>query len=112
RAQLARVYEAQFHFVDPGSFGSIGDEDGRRALTLLERFVKPDMLVRETARPLERADAAGAMGERSVSGAASLPLIATPDSARPSDAVANSRMRRLPLLEWLGDNQRLVLLGD
>ena len=51
RAQLASVYEAQFQFVDPGSFGSISDEDGRPALTLLERFLKPDVLVRETARP-------------------------------------------------------------
>lgn len=114
RAQLARVYEAQFQFVDPGSFGSISDEDGRPALTLLERFLKPDMLVRETARSFERADIAGAEGKRSATGTgtAASPLIAAPDSTAPSDAVANSRMRRLPLAEWLGDSQRLVLLGD
>ncbi|MDX1296733.1 MAG: NACHT domain-containing protein [Pseudomonas sp.] len=112
RAQLARIYEAQFQFVDPGSFGSISDEDGRPALTLLERFLKPDMLVRETARPLERADIVGVEGERSSSGAAASPLIAAPANSRPSDAVANSRMRRLPLAEWLCDGQRLVLLGD
>lgn len=112
RAQLARVYEAQFQFVDPGSFGSIGDEDGRPALTLLERFLKPDMLVRETTRPPERADVGGAEGERSASGAAASPLLAAPDSTRPSDPVASSRMRRLPLVEWFSDGQRLVLLGD
>lgn len=110
RSQLACVYEAQFQFVDPGSFGSIGDEDGRPALTLLERFIKPDMLVRETARQLERADLTE--GERSANGAAASQSIVAPDSTRPSDAVANSRMRRLPLDEWLGDSQRLVLLGD
>lgn len=114
RAQLARVYEAQFQFVDPGSFGSIGDEDGRPALTLLERFLKPDMLVRETARSFERADLAGADSKRNAisTDTAALPLIAAPDSTGPSDAAANSRMRRLPLTEWLGDSQRLVLLGD
>ncbi|MDP3670874.1 MAG: NACHT domain-containing protein [Telluria sp.] len=112
RTQLARVYEAQFQFVDPGSFGSIGDEDGRPALTLLERFLKPDMLVRETTRLPERADSPAAEGELSASGAASSPLREAPNSPRPSEAVANSRMRRLPLVEWLGDGQRLVLLGD
>lgn len=112
RAQLARVYEAQFQFVDPGSFGSIRDEDGRPALTLLERFLKPNMLVRETARSLERADVPGTEGERSAISAAVSSVIATPDSNRQSESVANSRMRRLPLVEWLGDGQRLVLLGD
>lgn len=105
RAQLARVYEAQFQFVDPGSFGSIGDEDGRPALTLLERFLKADILIRESARLSDRADIRGTDIERS-SGAAAI------DSPRPSEAVANSRMRRLPLVEWLGDGERLVLLGD
>lgn len=112
RAQLARVYEAQFQFVDPGSFGSISDEDGRPALTLLERFLKPDMLVRETARALERIDISAIDGERSISGTTVSPQSAAPASPRLSDAVANSRMRRLPLAEWLGDSQRLVLLGD
>lgn len=112
RAQLARVYEAQFQFVDPGSFGSISDEDGRPALTLLERFHKPDMLVRETVRALERVDIAAAEGERNASGSMTSPEIAAPTSSRLSNTVANSRMRRLPLAEWLGDSQRLVLLGD
>jgi hypothetical protein len=65
RAQLARVYAAQFQSVDPGSFGSISDEDGRPALTLLERFLKPDMLLRESARPLERSDFTRAASETS-----------------------------------------------
>lgn len=112
RAQLARVYEAQFQFVDPGSFGSIGDEDGRPALTLLERFLKPDILVRETVRSLERADITGTEGSQNASSASALSLIAEPNSTRQSDAIANSRMRRLPLVEWLIDGQRLVLLGD
>jgi len=112
RAQLARVYEAQFQFVDPGSFGSIGDEDSRPALTLLERFLKPDILVRETAWPVERADIARTERKQSAGDATASPLIVAPDSIRPIDAVANSRMRRLPLVEWLGDGQRLVLLGD
>ena len=112
RAQLARVYAAQFQSVDPGSFGSISDEDGRPALTLLERFLKPDMLLRESARPLERSDFTRAASETSTSGRAASPLPKSPDGSRPNDVVANSRMRRLTLAEWLGDSQRAVVLGD
>jgi energy-coupling factor transporter ATP-binding protein EcfA2 len=112
RAQLARVYEAQFQFVDPGSFGSIRDEIGRPALTLLERFLKPDIMVRETSRSFERSDVSGAEVEPGAVSTAASSSTANPDSARPSEIVANGRMRRLPLVEWLGDGQRLVLLGD
>lgn len=111
RAQLARVYDAHFQFVDPGSFGSIGDEDGKPALTLLERFCRPDILVRETSITPERTDDSMARDEQSASSAASL-LLAASGSIRSSGAVTNSRMRRLPLTEWFGGSQRLVLLGD
>lgn len=110
RAQVARVYESQFQFVDPGSFGSLSDEDGRPALTLLERFLKPDILMRETGRFIEPAEIVSDE-ERSTAAVAS-PMSAVSGSARRSDAAANSLMRRLPLVEWLGDNRRLVLLGD
>nr|MBW0151060.1 NACHT domain-containing protein [Phenylobacterium sp.] len=112
RAQLARVYEAQFHFVDPGSFGSIGDEDSRPGLTLLERFEIPDMLMREIDRPVERVEIAGGQegqdAEAGKNGAAS----ASPDSTRGSAAAAGSRVRRVPLGEWFGEEDRLVVLGD
>lgn len=111
RAQLARVYSAQFQSVDPGSFGSIGEQDGRPALTLPERFLKPDMLLRETALSVERGGLARADSERSVSGAIASPP-AMPDGPRPNEPLANGRMRRLPLVEWLGDSQRMVVLGD
>ncbi|WP_278412567.1 NACHT domain-containing protein [Stutzerimonas kunmingensis] len=112
RGQLGRVYEAQFQFVDPGSFGSISDEDGRPALTLLERFLKPDMLVRESTGALERADIAVAEGERKASDGMASPEINALNSTRLSNTVGNSRMRRLPIAEWLGESDRLVLLGD
>lgn len=112
RTQLARVYEALFQFVDPGSFVSIGEEDGRPALTLLERFLKPDMLVREIARAPERADIAAAESERRVSGAVGSPLNAAHDNNSRLSDTGSSRMRRLSLVEWLGDAERLVLLGD
>lgn len=112
RGQLARLYESQFQFVDPGSFGSITDEDGRPELTLLERFLKPDMLVRETLRPLTNSDGGSAEGGQIATNATASPLIVAPESAGPSHIAASSRMRRLPLAEWIGDGQRLVLLGD
>lgn len=112
RAQLARVYEAQFQFVDPGSFGSVSDEDGRPALTLLERFVKSDILVRETTRPVERVEISGAEDKRSINSDVASSSISSPDSIRPSDAIANSLLRRMSLLEWFGDSERFVLLGD
>lgn len=112
RAQLARVYEAQFHFVDPGSFGSIGDEDSRPGLTLLERFEIPDMLVRERNRPVELADIAGAQKGQDAGAGTNGTAIALPESTRASGAAANSRVRRVPLGEWLGEEDRLVALGD
>lgn len=110
RAQLTRVYETHFHFVDPGSFGSVGDDDGRPALTLPERFLKPDILVREVVSPLERSHArASSVPSDEVSpsanpAAAERAMINTPSTI--------SRMRRLPLHEWIGEAQRLVVLGD
>ena len=113
RSKLARVYEAQFQFVDPGSFGSLSADDGRPALTLLERFLKPDMLVRETAPPLESSSNSRTDRERDVIDATASPLsAASENSIRSINTVINSRMRRLPLPEWLGDGQRLVVLGD
>jgi hypothetical protein len=110
RSQLAHVYPAQFHFFDPGSYGSISDEDGRPALTLLDRFIKPDMLVRETTWQLERTDQ-NRTEIKSGDYASSLE-IPTTASTRSSESVANRRMRRLSLVEWLADSQRMVILGD
>lgn len=112
RLQLARVYEAQFHFFDPGSFGSIGDEDNRPALTLIERFLAPDMLVRESARPSDRQtppspDAVGVGGRDSPSA-----IGLSTDDGRQSTFAPGARMRRLALEEWLSDAQRLVVLGE
>lgn len=111
RAQLGRVYDAQFQFVDPGSFGSVNDEDGRPALTLLERFLKPDVLVREIERFLERGDISGVEGGQNERAATS-PLTVAAESTKLNNTVTSSRMRRLPLVEWLSDSDRLVLLGD
>jgi energy-coupling factor transporter ATP-binding protein EcfA2 len=112
RSELARVYQAQFHFFDPGSFGSISDEDGRPALSLLERFLKPDILVREIVQPLESGKIARSEGEWPPSGAIGLPHMASERAIRSSDPVAGGRMRRLSVAEWLGESQRLVVLGD
>lgn len=112
RSQLAKIYTAQFQFVDPGSFGSIGDENGRTALTLLERFLKPDMLVREVERSPERIDGLMVERGRNANNEATSPLAPTFDGPRSNESADNSRVRRLPLIEWLGDGQRLVVLGD
>lgn len=112
RAQLASVYEAQFQFFDPGSFGSISDEDGRPALTLLERFLKPDILVREISRSFEQVDGAGAERERINTDVEYASLGERPHVASQGDIMSNTRIRRLPGVEWLSDGQRLVVLGD
>ncbi len=112
RTQLASVYEAQFQFFDPGSFGSISDEDGRPALTLLERFLKPDILVRETSRSLEQVDGAGAERERSNADFESGSQNEQSQGSRQIDVMSNTRIRRLPGVEWLSDGQRLVVLGE
>jgi energy-coupling factor transporter ATP-binding protein EcfA2 len=112
RSELARVYQAQFHFFDPGSFGSISDEDGRPALSLLERFLKPDILVREVVQPLESGKLARSEGEWPPSGAEGVPHLASDRAVKSSDSVAGGRMRRLSVAEWLSESQRLVVLGD
>ncbi|RZL04179.1 MAG: NACHT domain-containing protein [Rubrivivax sp.] len=109
RGQLTRVYESHFHSVDPGSFGSIGEEEGRSELTLLERFIKPDILVREAASSQERSDGRTSVvfnNERPLSSRTASEFIALDTST------ATSRLRRLPLHEWIGEAQRLIVLGD
>lgn len=108
RAQLAQVYQADFHHVDPGSFGSVNENESRPGLSLLERFLKPDILVRETSQLLEGAD----VGESATGGAKDALDPASSRRGRTGDALATTRTRRLPLAEWFGESQRLVLLGD
>lgn len=110
RDQLTRVYETHFHFVDPGSFGSLSDDEGRPALTLLERFLTPDVLVRETASLIDRSEAPGnsvLSDERTPTSRS-----ATPEHPRVNTSSGVSRMRRLSLHEWVGEAQRLVVLGE
>lgn len=113
RTQLARIYEANFHSVDPGSFVSIGDESGRQALTLLERFCKPDIQVQELAPTLDLSDITETNAERlAKSRASGVTPFAEHDSTKPNDSISYSRIRRLPLTEWLNAGERLVLVGD
>ncbi len=109
RKQLSRVYQTSFQFVDPGSFGSISEEEGRPELTLLERFLKPDILVREIANPLERvdSDASNVPKEQWISSSNAEAV-----ERLPINPTSSSGMRRLQLHEWIGEAQRLVLLGD
>lgn len=107
RAQLGRVYESHFQFVDPGSFGSITDWEGRPELTLLERFQKPDMLVREAASAIDRSSGTARYEPGSATDSAGQPRPAGLNAS-----LATPRMRRLELREWLGDSRHLVVLGD
>jgi NACHT domain len=109
RTQLNRVYESQFHSVDPGSFGSVGDAHGRPELTLLERFLKPDMLVREAAGSLET------VGRNSIDlRGEDIPRTSSRPSERTevSPSTAARRIRRMQLNEWIGDAHGLVVIGD
>lgn len=112
RSQLARVYNAKFQSVDPGSFGSIADEDGRGALTLLERFLKPDMLVRESGRTAGVSKPDRDDKTPGIENVQPAPAIKISDSNPPPGSIISSRMRRLPLVEWLGDSERMVVLGE
>ena len=107
RAQLSSVYQSHFQFVDPGSFGSVTDWEGRPELTLLERFQKPDMLVREAASAIDRSSGTAMDEPGTVTDPAGLPRPAALNAF-----LVTPRVRRLELREWLGDAQRLVVLGD
>lgn len=112
RDQLARHYDAHFQTIDPGSFGSAAGDGARPALTLLERFTKPDILVREAAPASERADHThGAVATSGVQADALAPTAVT-DTTRASGGADRSRSRRLPVSEWLAVDNRLAILGD
>ncbi|MBB5720194.1 energy-coupling factor transporter ATP-binding protein EcfA2 [Stakelama sediminis] len=111
RAQLARIYPVHFHFIDPGSFGSVGEDEGRAALTLLERFVTPDFIVREVVSPADVVDRAPA--DRQVDGLAlanSLSPLA--DTTRSSPGLTTNRSRRVNAATWTSGGDRLAVVGD
>ncbi|WP_271009435.1 NACHT domain-containing protein [Paucibacter sp. B51] len=109
RNQLANVYRTQFHYIDPGSFGSTVDADARPALTLLERYLKPDVLVQEASPTV---DDGGLVGDDPGSPVSERDQT-TPRDQRVWKKVTESvRARRLPLDEWFGNAQWLAVLGD
>ena len=110
REQLVRVYEAQFQFADPGGFGSIGDGEDGGALSLLERFLPPDILVREITKNSEH-DAL-VPGSHQDIGASMTPPDPTDALSHGGRVLGANRMRRLPVEQWLVDVDRLVVLGD
>lgn len=114
RDQLARVYTAHFHSVDPGTFVSLSEDEGRQPLTLLERFLQPDMLVREAerhdVRRDERKEGADGANVPVTSYVAEGQAVTTEPTTSPT--LRANRLRRVPLQEWLGDGDRLVVQGD
>lgn len=112
RSQLALIYEAHFHSLDPGTVKSIHDDIGRPSLSLLERFLKPDILVRETTRPRAHFDI-GRTEDQQRAGSGSLLLNEAPTKTTSNETVESDRKRRVSLAEWFGSNpQRLVISGD
>ncbi|EJU10119.1 hypothetical protein LH128_25573 [Sphingomonas sp. LH128] len=111
RGQLENIYDANFHFIDPGSFGSIGDET-RPALTLLERYLKPDMVVHEVASASDRIDFSPTGTPDDHNNAAPLGAPGLGDTTLPAAGLERSRARRLSLADWLGDSERLAVVGD
>lgn len=111
RHQMARVYDAQFQLFDPGSFGSVAPEETGRALTLLERFLKPDISVKETASLSERPDPALGTGD-GTGGAGGPSQRRMTDLNQSNIGAERVRNRRVPLSEWLTGEERLVVMGD
>lgn len=112
RDQLSKFYTAHFHVLDPGSFGSLGDDAVHAPLTLVERFVEPDLIVRDTtsetleggppdtnARDRQRI----APGGETASGASA----AAAASPRPQ-----SERRRTTISAWAGSGEGFALLGE
>lgn len=110
RDQLSRVYDVQFQFVDPGSFGSVAEDDSNAALTLLERFCKPDLMVREAPPTADLSDTG--LGSRPADGetGATGGVFANPARTRPG--LDPSRTRRIPAATWLGNGDRLAVVGE
>jgi energy-coupling factor transporter ATP-binding protein EcfA2 len=112
RQQLARVYEIQFQFVDPGSFGSVAEDQSCTALTLLERFCKPDLMVRETVPSADVVDLAGSGSDKHADGTQRLGASPSSEAARSRTGLDASRTRRIAAAAWLSAGDRLAVVGD
>ncbi len=109
RKQLGQVYSAQFHHLDPGSFGSLSDDGVKPALAILERFTLPDLIIREQGR--ERVEEERAPVE-------ALPLLSELPKrrgqllrgrgARP----VQSQTRRFPLNEWFASGDNFIVTAE
>lgn len=112
RSQLAGIYQAQFHFVDPGSFGTINDDDGRPALSLLDRFLKPDVLIRETVLHVDSTNIDKSTDEHHAINTGKSPYAPSEAAAARGETTVATRMRRTTITEWLAEGHRLVVLGE
>lgn len=107
RSQLGSVYQHQFHLLDRGivePLSSIQNKELMPPLGLLERFSKPDVLIRET-RPIQVSSTPVAEG-RSEAG----------HEQQGHGGAAGSRrieqLRRISLDTWLAEENQLALVGD
>ncbi|MBB3862206.1 hypothetical protein GGQ88_003504 [Novosphingobium hassiacum] len=105
RAQLGKVYDSHFHFIDPGTYSSIHDVDERSPISIGERFLLPDVVVAE----LRSADP----GEGPPVSRAMAPISGDPSKG---DFLRSTKRaldrRRVPFREWSRHGERIVILGD
>ncbi|MES2045278.1 MAG: NACHT domain-containing protein [Pseudomonadota bacterium] len=112
REQLARVYEIQFQFVDPGSFGSVAEDQCHTALTLLERFCKPDLMVREAVPSADVVDQATSGIGAHIDGTRASGTSSISDVTGSRIALDAARTRRVASATWLSTGERLAVVGD
>jgi hypothetical protein len=103
REQLARTYQTQFGIVDQGVIAPVAFPGAADAgLPLLERYVQPDVVIRERrASPSPPSTGSGAMPRERTAGAG------------PAGGTSPvEQLRRIPLETWSREGERLALVGD
>lgn len=103
REQLARTYQTQFGIVDQGIVAPVAFSGATDAgLPLLERYIQPDILIRERRASPSAPPAGPGAGPQTQTAPAG------PDGV----GATVEQLRRIPLETWSRDAERLALVGD
>ena len=112
RQQLGKFYTAHFHVLDPGSFGSLGDDGASAPLTLTERFVQPELIVRDASSEPSEGQLPEVIDRDQRNASSSSSPIADHSKLTPTSSRPHSERRRSTISEWAGSGEGFAVLGD
>lgn len=108
REQLLSFYENRFRHVDPGVTALPTQGEQYAALAILDRFTAPDVLIRQPSVRAERV-----RPQELDADIKSLNDLQGAPRERGAAALREERLtRRVRLVDWLADGDRLAVVGD